>query len=279
MQDDFIKDMRKGSSPNEIPLLSGIFRLFSIIAQQFQQIGNDDEEQIINSPDSLHLGEVDQETTIDNFQAAENFTIKNPPQEEIPPKDHIIYIQSLGGAIAWDWDPDDSLLKQQIVFMTDEGKAINFNKRLDSMVQTNYPFFIPQVEGDVLYEAPFGRPETMPHRLGFHSNGKKYNDGFSGYEYNQAWGNVGDTIGCGYNPDVGHVFFTKNGYFLGNAFMGIRHVWFPTVGSNGSCTIMTNFGDSENEFKYENARGYGPGGPLLISSEQLEYKWQNGSNR
>ncbi|CAG8721470.1 28319_t:CDS:1, partial [Racocetra persica] len=109
---------------------------------------------------------VNQETTIDNFQAAEDFTIKNPPLEEIPPKDHIIYIQSLGGAIAWDWDPDDSLLKQQIVFMTDEGKTINFHKRLDSMVQTNYPFFIPQVEGDVLYEAPFGRPETMPHRLG-----------------------------------------------------------------------------------------------------------------
>ncbi|CAG8710554.1 25427_t:CDS:2 [Dentiscutata erythropus] len=83
------------------------------------------------------------------------------------------------------------------------------------------------------------------------------------------WGNAGDTIGCGYNPDAGHVFFTKNGQFLSNAFMGIRHVWFPTVGSNGPCTIMTNFGDDvENELRFESARGYGPGGPLLMSNDR-----------
>ncbi|CAG8833896.1 9709_t:CDS:1, partial [Racocetra persica] len=35
----------------------------------------------------------------------------------------------------------------------------------------------------------------------------------------------------------------------------------------------------ENEFKYESARGYGPGGPLLISSEQQGYQWQTGNNR
>ncbi|CAG8680521.1 4828_t:CDS:2 [Cetraspora pellucida] len=264
-----------GSSSSDTPLLSGRPRPHSIITQP---IGSGGEEPILNSPDSLYWSGRNQETTADNYTAAEQFTILNPPREEIPPQDHIIYIQSLGGAKAWDWDPDDSLLGQQIVTIMGEGKVIKFNKRLDSMVQSNYPFFIPQVEGDVVYEAPFGRPETMPHRLGFHSNGKKYNDEFGGHEYSQAWGNVGDTIGCAYNPDAGHVFFTKNGQFLGNAFMGIRHVWFPTVGSNGPCTIMTNFGDPENEFKYESARGYGPGGPLLMSSEQ-GYQWQTGSNR
>ncbi|CAG8837899.1 20795_t:CDS:2, partial [Racocetra persica] len=239
----------------DTPLLSGKPRLPSIITQP---IGSGGEEPILNSPDSLYWSGRNQETTADNFSSAEQFTIMNPPREEIPPQDHILYIQSLGGAKAWDWEPDDSLLRQQIVSIMDEGKVIKFNKRLDSMVQTNYPFFIPQVEGDVVYEAPFGRPETMPHRLGqmlhyfeimvmanpdprntiiaiglatkpypsfrlpgwniysvgFHSNGKKYNDEFGGHEYHQAWGNVGDTIGCGYNPDAGHVFFTKNGQFL-----------------------------------------------------------------
>ncbi|RIB11283.1 hypothetical protein C2G38_2203811 [Gigaspora rosea] len=321
---DHLKSIKSSLSGSNSPksdtqLLSGRPQLHSINTQL--SIG---EEPILNSPDSLYWSGRNQETTTDNFNAAEQFSLIHPPQEEIPPPDHVAYIQSLGGARAWEWEPDESLIRQEIVSIMDESKIIKFTKRLDSMLQTNYPFFIPQTEGDVVYEAPFGQPETMPHRqgqmlhyfeitvlanpdprntiiavglatkpypsfrlpgwnihsVGFHSNGKKYNDSYRGYEYSQAWGNAGDTIGCGYNPDVGHVFFTKNGLFLGNAFMGIRHVWFPTVGSNGPCTITTNFGDGEDEFKYESARGYGPGGPLLISSEQRHQRHRSeGSGR
>ncbi|CAG8701473.1 8774_t:CDS:2, partial [Gigaspora rosea] len=261
---DHLKSIKSSLSGSNSPksdtqLLSGRPQLHSINTQL--SIG---EEPILNSPDSLYWSGRNQETTTDNFNAAEQFSLIHPPQEEIPPPDHVAYIQSLGGARAWEWEPDESLIRQEIVSIMDESKIIKFTKRLDSMLQTNYPFFIPQTEGDVVYEAPFGQPETMPHRQG----------------QIQAWGNAGDTIGCGYNPDVGHVFFTKNGLFLGNAFMGIRHVWFPTVGSNGPCTITTNFGDGEDEFKYESARGYGPGGPLLISSEQRHQRHRSeGSGR
>ncbi|CAG8523082.1 19115_t:CDS:2 [Gigaspora margarita] len=304
------------SSRSDSQLLSGRPQLPSINTQL--SIG---EEPLLNSPDSLYWSGRNQETTTDNFNAAEQYSLIHPPQEEIPPPDHVQYIQSLGGARAWEWDPDETLSRQEIVTVMDESKIIKFTKRLDSMIQTNYPFFIPQTEGDVVYEAPFGQPETMPHRqgqmlhyfevtilanpdprntiiavglatkpypsfrlpgwnihsVGFHSNGKKYNDSYRGYEYSQAWGNAGDTIGCGYNPDVGHVFFTKNGQFLGNAFMGIRHVWFPTIGSNGPCTIKTNFGDGEDEYRFESARGYGPGGPLLMSGEQRHQRHRSES--
>ncbi|CAG8517135.1 17916_t:CDS:2 [Racocetra persica] len=244
---------------------------------------------------------------------AEEFALKFPPQEEIPPNEHVVYIQSLGGAKAWEWVPDEDLLSQQLVSITNEGSVISFNKRIDSMVQTNYPFFIPQTEGDTIYEPPFEQPETMEKRggqilhyfeitiksnpdiknttiaiglatkpyphfrlpgwniysVGYHSNdGKKYNDAPSGSNYNQPWGEVGDTVGCGYNPDVGQVFFTKNGQFLGNAFTNIRHIWFPTIGANGPCTIETNFGDNyDKEFRYEAARGYGPGDSPRIRTD------------
>ncbi|CAG8439196.1 9144_t:CDS:2 [Dentiscutata heterogama] len=256
---------------------------------------------------------------------AEAFAQEHPPQEEIPPPEHIVYIQGLGGAKAWEWSPDENLLVQQFVSITNEGSIVTFNKRVDCMVQTNYPFFIPQTEGDTLYEPPFEQPETMELRrgqmlhyfeitvlsnpegknttiaiglatkpypyfrlpgwniysVGYHSNdGRKFNDAPSGREYGPTWGEVGDTIGCGYNPDVGYVFFTKNGQFLGNAFTSIRHIWFPTIGANGPCIIETNFGDNyDKEFKYESARGYGPGGPLLISEKRRPRPSRSSSTR
>ncbi|CAG8490162.1 314_t:CDS:2 [Diversispora eburnea] len=239
--------------------------------------------------------------------AAEQFTRDNPPQELIPPVDHIIHIQSLGGAKAWTWEPEDTLISQQIISITNEGKNVTFNKRSDAMIQTNYPFFIPRTESDIIYEEPFEQPKTkderhgqmlhyfeitvlsnphpnnttiaiglatkpypsfrLPgwnmHSVGYHStNGKKFEDSTGGNDYGPKWGEPDDTIGCGYNPDAGYVFYTKNGQFLGNAYTGKSHIWFPTIGATGQCTIQTNFGDdTENDFS---AIGYGPGGPLLI---------------
>ncbi|RHZ69972.1 hypothetical protein Glove_276g93 [Diversispora epigaea] len=240
---------------------------------------------------------------------AEQFTKDHPPQEINPPIDHIIHIQSLGGAKAWTWTPDDTLISQQIISITNERKDVTFNKRSNVMIQTNYPFFIPRAEGDIIYEAPFEKPKTkddrqgqmlhyfeitvlsnsnpndttiaiglatkpypsfrLPgwnmHSVGYHSIGKKFEDSTGGKDYGPKWGEPGDTIGCGYNPDAGYVFFTKNEQFLGNAYTGKSHIWFPTIGATGPCTIQTNFGDDfENDFRYKSAIGYGPGGPLLI---------------
>ncbi|CAG8585472.1 837_t:CDS:2, partial [Scutellospora calospora] len=159
--------------------------------------------------------------------AAEKFAQENPPQEEIPPSEHVTYIQSLGGAKAWEWAPDEHSLIQQIVSLTNEGSIVTFHKQVNAMIQTNYPFFIPQTEGDTIYEPPFEQPETMEHRLGqmlhyfeitilsnpegktniaiglatkpyppfsiysvgYHSSdGRKFNDAPSGREYGPTWG-------------------------------------------------------------------------------------------
>ena len=58
-------------------------------------------------------------------------------------------------------------------------------------------------------------------------------------------------IGCGYYPSTGQVFFTKNSKNLGIAYTGLFHIWFPTIGSNGKCSLKVNFG--QQIFKYEEA--------------------------
>ncbi|CAG8464079.1 3958_t:CDS:2 [Acaulospora colombiana] len=204
-----------------------------------------------------------QESSGVNFAIAERFTLEHPPQEELPPLDVISEIHDLGGARAWKWLPVDSLMTEQTISITEDGKVINFNKRTDSMIQSNYPFFIPVEEGKTIFEDPFEQPETAVHRsgqpihyfeitvvsnpeknniiaigvatkpyppfrlpglnvhsVGYHSNGRKFNDSSGGTSYGSPWGEVGDTIG--YNPATGGIFFTKNGSFLGNAFTGTQ---------------------------------------------------------
>ena len=60
-------------------------------------------------------------------------------------------------------------------------------------------------------------------------------------------------IGCGYYSSSGQVFFTKNGKNLGIAYTGLFHIWFPTIGSDGVCSLKVNFG--KEEFKYLDANG------------------------
>ena len=58
-------------------------------------------------------------------------------------------------------------------------------------------------------------------------------------------------IGCGYYPSTGQAFFTKNGKNLGIAYTSLYHIWFPTVGADGICSLEANFG--QKEFKYRQA--------------------------
>ncbi|CAI2174530.1 635_t:CDS:1, partial [Funneliformis geosporum] len=41
------------------------------------------------------------------------------------------------------------------------------------------------------------------------------------------------------------------------AFAGLRHIWYPTIGSDGNVKIAINFGDEE--FACKEAQGYGIG--------------------
>ncbi|CAG8464401.1 8756_t:CDS:2 [Paraglomus occultum] len=107
---------------------------------------------------------------------------------------------------------------------------------------------------------PFRLPGWNLYSVGYHSDdGRKFNDAYGGRDYGPEWGKVGDTVGCGYYPNTGFVFFTKNGENIGYAFTGMRYLWYPTVGAHGPCKVKINFGDDE-PFRYCEARGFGPSG-------------------
>jgi len=116
-------------------------------------------------------------------------------------------------------------------------------------------------------------PGWSIHSVGYHSNNgnKFHNESFAGREYGEKWGDEGDTIGCGYYPNTGYVFFTKNGKFQEIAFTGLFHIWFPTIGTDGECTMEINFGDNNGkEFVYQEAIGMSVCGPInnkIISNE------------
>ncbi|POG72758.1 hypothetical protein GLOIN_2v1143282 [Rhizophagus irregularis DAOM 181602=DAOM 197198] len=234
-------------------------------------------------------------------EAAEKFTSDNPPKDDLPTLEQIANIRTLGGVKAWQFTSQENSYRSKIVSVTNDGKNIKFLKNLDCNIQTNYPYFVPIIEGDnnlnnlkdvrILhyfeitiienndpYNADiaiglttkpypeFRLPGLNLYSVGYHSvNGKKYNDNDIGIDYGPNWTEVGITIGCGYDSNNGNVFFTKNGQFLGNAFTNLKHIWFPTIGAKGLCTIEINFGD--NEFLYKDARGYNPSG-LNANSNQ-----------
>ncbi|KAG2211809.1 hypothetical protein INT47_004495 [Mucor saturninus] len=103
----------------------------------------------------------------------------------------------------------------------------------------------------------FRMPGWNKFSVGYHSDdGHKFcDDATGGQEFGPSWG-LGDTVGCGYCPDTGHVFFTKNGTMIDYAFTGLsRHHYFPSVGVDGPATIHLNFGKSPFLFHLENWAG------------------------
>ncbi|GBB98296.1 hypothetical protein RclHR1_31920001 [Rhizophagus clarus] len=112
----------------------------------------------------------------------------------------------------------------------------------------------------------FRIPGLNLYSINYHSiNGKKFNNNNIGIEYRPEW-KVEDIISCGYYSDSSEVFFTRNGDFLGEAFTGIKHIWFPIISANDSYVIKINFRNNpDNKFKYKEAIDYDFDKPILLS--------------
>ncbi|ORY95481.1 concanavalin A-like lectin/glucanase domain-containing protein [Syncephalastrum racemosum] len=90
----------------------------------------------------------------------------------------------------------------------------------------------------------FRMPGWNRYSVGYHSDdGCKFlEDATGGQDYGPSF-KQGDTVGCGYEPVEGNVFFTLNGYRIGYAYTGLqpRH-YFASVGADGPATLDVNFG-------------------------------------
>ena len=75
------------------------------------------------------------------------------------------------------------------------------------------------------------QPGWEPNSYGYHgADGRKYTDSERGESYGPAF-TTGDVVGCGVLClSRRQVFFTKNGRHLGDAFVGVGGVLYPTVG-------------------------------------------------
>ncbi|KAF3937362.1 Ankyrin-2 [Dactylella cylindrospora] len=80
---------------------------------------------------------------------------------------------------------------------------------------------------------------------GYFSTPVDYRTGYGGYAVtNQGtvYTNVGDTIGCGYNPTAKNIFWTKNGEYLGETFTLIEERLIPLFRGSRWFSIRSNFG-------------------------------------
>ena len=77
---------------------------------------------------------------------------------------------------------------------------------------------------------------------------------YNGWDYGPSWNDVRNTVGCGYNPLSGEIYFTFNGSLLGTLYTTEvefdivaekRYSLFPSIGANGKCKIRVNFGEEE----------------------------------
>ena len=95
--------------------------------------------------------------------------------------------------------------------------------------------------------------------VGYHSS-----DGFKSHNFpftSTSYGPPlleGDTLGVGYRPRTGTVFFTRNGKKLEDAFIGFnKHNLFPTVGADSACSIHVNLGQAGFVFIEANVKKWG----------------------
>lgn len=209
-------------------------------------------------------------------QEREQYLLAKEFQEEHPPNSvntdislsQFMTIQEKGVS-AWEFEPDNNNCfveaRTEIQFMTGP-----------CTVQTNLP--VPK-QNDVYYwEAKvFEKPEstdvsiglsTKPYPTfrmpGYHRYSVAYdteglrrlNQPFSAPHYGPKL-QQGDVVGVGYRPRTGTIFFTRNGKKLEDALHGMRMNLFPSVGADGPCTVLVNFGRAGFVYIEANVKKWG----------------------
>lgn len=104
----------------------------------------------------------------------------------------------------------------------------------------------------------FRLPGLHKHSISYENNGnRRWNQPFSSTPYGPIYVQ-GDVIGIGYKPRTGTVFFTRNGKKLDDLPQTMKSQnLFPTIGSNGPCTVHVNFGQMGFVFIEANVKKWG----------------------
>ncbi|KWU42996.1 SPRY-domain-containing protein, partial [Rhodotorula sp. JG-1b] len=188
------------------------------------------------------------------------------------------------GVSAWSFEPDyesnPAIIvesRTEITFLAD-GQGMAPEEGGGCSVQSNLP--VPKLN-DVyyfeckMYEKPsatnvsiglatkpypsFRMPGMSRYSVGYHSQDgfKSHSFPFTATSYGPAL-LEGDTLGVGYRPRTGTVFFTRNGKKLEDAFVGFnkRNV-FPTIGADGPCSVHVNLGQAGFVFIEANVKKWG----------------------
>ncbi|CAG8650417.1 10503_t:CDS:1, partial [Dentiscutata heterogama] len=101
-----------------------------------------------------HLHGLRHNASYEAYKAGRQFTRDNPPHEILPPREHIVYILSNGGAKAWKMviyandAPGSTSMFKDMASISDDGRTVTFHGKNDAMVQANYPLFRPQLDND-----------------------------------------------------------------------------------------------------------------------------------
>ncbi|EJT98858.1 SPRY-domain-containing protein [Dacryopinax primogenitus] len=179
------------------------------------------------------------------------------------------------GVSAWSFEPD--YLSASVLIQSRTELTFLSSTDAATSVQSNLP--LPKLNEVYYWEVKmFDKPETtsvsvglatkpypsfrMPgwakHSIAYHSDGSKsYNYPFLTSSYGPHL-LEGDTLGVGFRPRTGTVFFTRNGKKLEDAFIGLtRHNLFPTIGADGPCTVHVNLGQAGFVYIEANVKKWG----------------------
>ncbi|GAA5927416.1 hypothetical protein JCM1841_000465 [Sporobolomyces salmonicolor] len=234
--------------------------------------------------ESRWLQSVEEATRI-GYQRAKLWQTQYPPNSQ-PTEITLSQFLSIQekGVSAWSFEPDyesnPALIVQsrtEITFLAD-GFGMTPEEGGGCCVQSNLP--LPKLNEVYyweakMYEKPgetnvaiglstkpypsFRLPGWNRYSIGYHSA-----DGFKSHSFpftSTSYGpplHEGDTLGVGYRPRTGTVFFTRNGKKLDDAFIGFnKYNLFPTVGADGACSVHVNLGQAGFVFIEANVKKWG----------------------
>ncbi|GAA5832786.1 hypothetical protein JCM11251_005763 [Rhodosporidiobolus azoricus] len=229
--------------------------------------------------ESRWLEEQDEVTKV-GYARAKAWQLSYPPNSQ-PSEITLSQFLSIQekGVSAWSFEPDYEsnpsvvvVQRTEITFLdstaADEPCSVLSNLPVPKLNETYYweckMFELPAGTGVSVGFATrpypsFRLPGHSPHSLAYHSP-----DGFLSASHpflSRSYGSPlaeGDTLGIGYRPRTGTVFYTRNGRSLGDAFVGFNKFnVFPCVGATGPATVHVNLGQAGFVFIEANVKKWG----------------------